>query len=84
MNLQHLKRSAALVLGTGLLAGLAYGTHAWGTYHWPRPTSAQVQVKLGDNVTSAWDSHLIVASNDWTGSSVLEDRKSTRLNSSHT
>lgn len=61
-----------LTLGVGLIAGIAYGAHSWGTYHWPRPTGAQVLVRLGDNLNTTWDPHLAMASNDWTGSSVID------------
>jgi len=44
--------------------------HSWGGYHWAR-TSQPLILKLGDNVTSAWDSHLNVASSDWSNSTVL-------------
>jgi hypothetical protein len=45
-------------------------THSWGGYHWAR-TSNPFHVKLGDNVTSAWDSYLVDANADWNASSVL-------------
>jgi hypothetical protein len=45
-------------------------THSWGSYHWAR-TANPFTVKLGDNVTAAWDSYLATASADWTASSVL-------------
>jgi hypothetical protein len=45
--------------------------HSWGGYHWAR-TSNPFTVKLGDNVTSAWDSYLSTASSDWSVSSVLD------------
>src|SRR5262249_19645423 len=45
--------------------------HSWGGYHWAR-TSNPFTVKLGDNVSSAWDSYLTVASGDWSQSDVLD------------
>jgi len=45
-------------------------THLWANFHWAR-TSNPFTLKLGDNVTSAWDSYLATASSDWTVSSVL-------------
>ncbi len=51
-------------------ASVAYASHSWGGYHWPR-TANPFTVKLGDNVTSQWDSNLNVAASDWTLSSVL-------------
>jgi hypothetical protein len=44
--------------------------HSWGNYHWAR-TSNPFTLKLGDNVTVAWDSYLATASSDWSQSSVL-------------
>jgi hypothetical protein len=46
-------------------------THAWGSYHWAR-TSNPFTLKLGDNVSSAWDSYLGTASADWSRSRVLD------------
>src|SRR4030066_177385 len=48
----------------------AGASHSWGSYHWAR-TSNPFTLKLGDNVSSTWDSYLVTASNDWTQSSVL-------------
>jgi len=45
--------------------------HSWGTYHWAR-TANPFTLQLGDNVTSAWDAYLEVASVDWSKSSVLD------------
>ncbi len=45
--------------------------HAWDNYHWAR-TSNPFALKLGDNVTSAWDSYLRTASSDWSQSTVLD------------
>lgn len=51
-------------------ATIAYATHSWGGYHWAR-TSNPFSLKLGDNVSSAWDSYLATTSSDWSVSSVL-------------
>jgi hypothetical protein len=45
--------------------------HSWGGYHWAR-TANPVTLKLGDNVTSNWDSYLQTASSDWSESTVLD------------
>ncbi len=50
---------------------LASASHAWGPYHWAR-TSNPFTLKLGDNVSSAWDSYLATTSSDWSLSSVLD------------
>jgi hypothetical protein len=58
-------------IAVSLLApGLASANHSWGGYHWSR-TSNPFTLKLGDNVTSAWDGYLNTASSDWSASSVL-------------
>ncbi len=44
--------------------------HQWGNYHWARQSNP-FTVKLGDNVSSTWDSYLATASSDWSASSVL-------------
>ncbi|QQG41412.1 MAG: hypothetical protein HYV90_04625 [Candidatus Woesebacteria bacterium] len=45
--------------------------HTWNGYHWAR-TSNPFALKLGDNVTSGWDTYLATASSDWTTSDVLD------------
>ena len=50
---------------------LAEATHSWGGYHWAR-TSSSFTLKLGDNVSSAWDSYLATTSSDWSLSTVLD------------
>ena len=44
--------SVALFLGTFITT--AEATHSWGEYHWGR-TANPLTLKLGDNVSSAWD-----------------------------
>ena len=53
------------------VAGVAEANHSWGNYHWAR-TANPFTLKLGDAVTSAWDSYLTTASSDWSASSVLD------------
>ena len=64
---------------TILVAGLALAltfpvaasaTHSWGSYHWARQSNP-FTLKLGDNVTPAWDTYLGTTSADWTVSNVL-------------
>ncbi|OGE74290.1 MAG: hypothetical protein A3I07_04530 [Candidatus Doudnabacteria bacterium RIFCSPLOWO2_02_FULL_42_9] len=50
---------------------LASANHAWGGYHWAR-TSNPFTLKLGDNLSTSWDSYLNVASADWSQSTVLD------------
>lgn len=53
-----------------LFSSSAQAAHSWGDYHWAR-TSNPFNLKLGDNVTSAWDPYLSTTSYDWSLSSVL-------------
>jgi hypothetical protein len=71
-------RSPRRLLGTALLAvaisalpSLVLGTHSWGGYHWARQSNP-FTLKVGDNVTSAWDSYLATTNSDWSDSIVLD------------
>ena len=51
-----------LAVALGLVAALALpggvaANHSWGGYHWAR-TANPFTLKLGDNVSSAWDAYL--------------------------
>ena len=48
----------------------AQANHSWNGFHWAR-TSNPFTLKLGDNVSSTWDSYLGTTSADWTKSTVL-------------
>jgi len=50
---------------------LLLANHAWNGYHWAR-TSNPFTLKLGDNVTAVWDTHLATTSSDWSLSDVLD------------
>lgn len=69
------RTGAKLALATSLLmaatAAPAAASHSWGGYHWAR-TSNPFTVKLGDNVSSAWDGSLAAVSSDWSKSNVLD------------
>jgi hypothetical protein len=60
----------ALVLAIGV-ATASFANHSWGGYHWGR-TSNPFTLKVGDNVSSAWDPYLNEAIADWNVSTVLE------------
>lgn len=68
-------RALARVFGVSLviavMAGALYANHSWGGYHWAR-TSNPFTLKLGDNVSSAWNSTLATTASDWSASSVLD------------
>lgn len=59
------------VLVVGAFAYTANASHSWGNYHWGR-TANPLTLKLGDNMSSSWDTYLGVASADWSASSVLD------------
>jgi len=64
--------SALGAIALGMMApAAAQANHSWNGYHWAR-TSNPFTLKLGDNVTSAWDASLTGASSDWSRSSVLD------------
>ncbi len=58
-----------IVLGTFVL--VASANNSWSDYHWAR-TATPFTLKLGNNVTSAWDTYLAQTSSDWSLSSVLD------------
>lgn len=66
MNIRAGVATVAMVIG--FAAYLSAG-HDWG-YHWAR-SSNPFTLKLGDNVTPAWDARLDEAIADWSASSVL-------------
>jgi hypothetical protein len=53
-----------------VLPGILLASHSWGGYHWAR-TANPFTLKLGDNVSSDWDSYLQTTSEDWSVSDVL-------------
>jgi hypothetical protein len=53
------------VVALGVLASVASASHAWGPpYHWAR-TANPFTLKLGNNMTGAWVTHLNQTSQDW-------------------
>ncbi len=66
------KFAIALALGGVLLVSApAQANHSWGSNHWARQSNP-FTLKLGDNVTPAWDSYLTTAASEWSRSSVLD------------
>lgn len=45
--------------------------HSWNGYHWAR-TSNPFTLKLGNNTSGTWTTHLATVSSDWSQSSVLD------------
>lgn len=70
MSLRRLVVVPVVLMAVLALAPTVGASHSWGGYHWAR-TSNPFTLRLGDNVSSAWDSYLRAASTDWTQSSVL-------------
>lgn len=70
-------KRTTFILGISVFMGSIFGAptadaaHAWGTYHWARPTTS-FTLLLGDNLTPNWDSYLRQTSTDWTTSNVLD------------
>lgn len=60
-----------VLLGLLFVAGTSLANHSWGGYHWAR-TANPLTLKLGDNLSAAWDSYLVTTSNDWSLSTVLD------------
>lgn len=56
--------AVAALLAVGGYALVVSANHSWGGYHWAR-TANPFTLKLGDNVSSAWDVYLATASTDW-------------------
>lgn len=71
-----MRRNSRLMLVLFVLCAVAavpsflMASHSWGGYHWAR-TSNPFTLKIGDNVSTAWDSYLNTTISDWTASSVL-------------
>lgn len=68
-----MKRYIGIAGAVGVFACTAFAqaNHSWGGYHWAR-TGNPFTVKLGDNVSPAWDAFLAAAAGDWNSSAVLD------------
>ena len=81
LAMTRLRVLGALVIGSALAVLLALvafspavqANHSWNGYHWAR-TSNPFTLKLGDNVSSTWDSSLATTSTDWSVSRVLDTK----------
>ena len=62
---------AGATLFLGAFVSVADADHSWGGYHWGR-TANPFSLRLGDNVSSAWDSYLQTTAMDWSVSTVLD------------
>ena len=68
--------TAVLAVAISALPALALGSHSWGGYHWAR-TSNPFTLKVGDNVSAAWDAYLNTTISDWSQSDVVDLTKVT-------
>ncbi len=68
---RRLTIALGLAAGFVALSSTSSANHSWGSYHWAR-TSNPFTLKVGDNVSSAWDAYLDEAISDWSASSVLD------------
>ena len=64
--------AAWTVAALGIATSVLYADHSWGNFHWFR-TANPLALKIGDNVTAAWDPYLTDANDDWNESGVLEN-----------
>lgn len=71
MNIKKYMIVFSVLVAVFLVASVVSATHSWNGYHWAR-TSNPFTLKLGDNVSSAWDSYLGTTASDWSVSSVLD------------
>jgi len=62
-----------LVLLILALPTIVLGHHAWSDYHWARSANP-ITVKMGNNVSSAWQTALSNASSEWNNSSVVHNK----------
>jgi hypothetical protein len=60
-----------ILLAFAVVPAPTFASHSWDGYHWAR-TSNPFTLKLGNNVSSAWDSYLSTASVEWNVSDPLE------------
>jgi hypothetical protein len=66
--------AAIAALAFAALAPAAAANHSWNGYHWAR-TSNPFTLKVGDSVSTTWDSYLDTALSDWSQSRVLNFSK---------
>lgn len=64
------RRILVVVVLMAIAAVPVFANHAWGNYHWST-TSYPMTIKVGDNVSAAWDSYLNEAIADWNQSTRL-------------
>ena len=63
--------TVSVMLFAGVTVMTADASHSWGNYHWAR-TANPFALKLGDNVSSVWDTYLFTTASDWNQSTVVD------------
>jgi hypothetical protein len=61
----------SLVIALMAFPAVSSANHSWGNYHWAR-RSNPFTLRVGDNVTTAWDGHLNTTNTDWSKSTVMD------------
>ena len=62
---------SASILAAVAIPPAALADHAWGNYHWGR-TANPFTLKVGNNVSSVWQSSFNAMITDWTKSTVVD------------
>lgn len=71
MNFKKYLGIFSVLVAVFIVGSVVSATHSWNGYHWAR-TSNPFTLKLGDNVSSSWDSYLVTTASDWSVSTVLD------------
>ena len=71
MNIKKYVAVLSVLVAVFVVVSVVSATHSWNGYHWAR-TSNPFTLKLGDNVSLAWDSYLATTASDWSVSDVLD------------
>lgn len=70
ISLRNLACAVLVVLALATLPTVLLANHSWGGYHWAR-TANPFTLKMGNNVSSNWQSSYDRALSDWSTSTVL-------------
>src|SRR6266700_4749321 len=73
ISVQSLLFAILLMLAVVALPTIVLAHHAWSDYHWAR-TANPFTVKMGNNVSIAWQTSLTNASSEWNSSSVVHNQ----------
>src|SRR5437016_446086 len=73
ISIQRLLFAIVLTLAIVALPTIVRAHHAWSDYHWAR-TANPFTVKMGNNVSGAWQTSFTNASSEWNSSSVVHNQ----------